>query len=1264
MAPVYDPETDEETKRWMPGPGHDKPAGKSSDPRSENAAAGDSSDPRSELSRAEQGGAGGGSFNYNPSDKLKTLEKLSSPVGVALAAKNFFWGSRRRKAGTTGGAFGVGGLIATLMMLSVISGPLQFLNIGSDMQSFHFAKNALEEDKRFFQMINDARKYIKNKNSGGEQTTEGELGGEYSQTFLDDLQAEGVTANFDGNGNFKSLTLDPAKNPKLEDVANQNSLNPNSDGTYTVSAEDLVKSGTMTEGVLTATGEDGLAQEIGYRFEVAPEGLDLHVMNNEGENYNSETPQEQAQTDQQENQEQSSTIEDGVSAPTISTQEKDSKGNPCTDQKASATDCSQASNSENDTTQAQSQSQQTASAEAGGGTDSPRVKSFRDNIKDVLSGKSLSIGAGIGFLCSLVELSAHWSSIKMNMVILPLIRTTTLFMSVASQIKSHQGVSLSRLSNMSKQLYDANKITKNSSDPYAQTGWKDSETQIAEEQNSGMTDVTQKKDAGIKPGPTLTGVGAQENPLLGFLGDVPLIGTACALASSTIGGAVITVVSFFGGGVENITTNMIAKGARDFAIGLFGGIAINKGISYLTDFLTHWLLGSPATAFPKGAQLGNYLNFGGRLAANSQAITAGGSALSDTEVAQLDKQTTKQQQQRFTSNSFADRIFNPYLPGSLVNKMATDLSPSISTNFADIFTHASSIFSDLVSAPASLLSHPALADSGSANLQNIYGFSEYGFSDAEMNSARDPYPNSVEAAELLDQDCVSNNAVNTSCGPITEAFQCFGVNITGTPESGSQGQYIQWDVQVNTDPSKIPNPYNTSGSNAYPSNCNSDSQFSTTVGDPVTANWQTIRFYIMDTEVMKSMACYEGDATSCSELGFQASSAPATPTHNAPYFTTQGNKILVTQTNKQFVPYGISIIDDLDQSDWCTAHNEAATDAQIKAAGQYWHANTIRIQVSEDKFENGATCQGVPSEGTTQALQRLITEVNEIESLGAIPVISDNTERTNPSQHGPTNTTLNFWQVVTAYLSGNGGGKYSNVVFDIYNEPATDGSVWQKGGSYCTTSSGTATDGSEQGDKSHKKCATYLGMQTIVNSIRSASNSLSNNLILVEGPRAASTLAELDQYPITGSDLVFAYHHVDFTNPVATWENDIGLNLKTKVPIIDGEWTEYASTRTYECYPRAPQYVANYLNVLKQNDIGLIFWSLEPGVGIQTNNPQPVSDSLNTSFPTDVSAYSQPTSFGSNYACTTQNGQPDGNLLQQGAGSDIMQYFAKNDPGE
>jgi len=190
-------------------------------------------------------------------------------------------------------------------------------------------------------------------------------------------------------------------------------------------------------------------------------------------------------------------------------------------------------------------------------------------------------------------------------------------------------------------------------------------------------------------------------------------------------------------------------------------------------------------------------------------------------------------------------------------------------------------------------------------------------------------------------------------------------------------------------------------------------------------------------------------------------------------------------------------------------------------------------------------------------------------------------------------------------------------------------------------------------------------MQDVVNSIRNDSSPLNNNLIWAEGPSSGDTLASLDQYQLSGNNIEYSYHHVDFSSQSTDWKSDAGLELTIKVPIVDGEWAQYASAGP-ECQPEAPQYIDSYFNTLKTNNIGLVFWSLEPGVGTTTPDPAPVSSKIDSDwvgsdgkFPTTASDFSQPNSFQSNYSCTGGiNGQP---LIDQGAGQKVMQYFQQND---
>lgn len=358
------------------------------------------------------------------------------------------------------------------------------------------------------------------------------------------------------------------------------------------------------------------------------------------------------------------------------------------------------------------------------------------------------------------------------------------------------------------------------------------------------------------------------------------------------------------------------------------------------------------------------------------------------------------------------------------------------------------------------------------------------------------------------------------------------------------------------------------------------------------------------------------------------------------FFTVIGKNICDKNGNS-FTPYGISVVDDLEGTDWCSPQNEAATNAQIQAAIDYWHVNSIRLQVSEDNFVNGSTCVSNGQTYTAQdAMARLGQEVSKIESAGRVPIINDDTEQTGGSL-APTQTTINFWNQVTAYFaSQNTNGEYNNIIFDIFNEPITNGSVWLNGGNF-------------QGK-------TYLGMQQVVNAIRTGPN-LSDNLIFVEGEGQvngythSTSLAMLNQYQLTGSNLVYDYHHINLNQPESDWKKTMGLDSSINAPIVDGEWTQYASPRTYECYINAPNNIQTYFDLMQQNNIGLIFWSLEPGVGtVNGSSAYPVSDTITSWFPTIASGYSTPDSFVGDYACQYDS---SGNLLGVGAGTDVIDYF-------
>jgi hypothetical protein len=568
-------------------------------------------------------------------------------------------------------------------------------------------------------------------------------------------------------------------------------------------------------------------------------------------------------------------------------------------------------------------------------------------------------------------------------------------------------------------------------------------------------------------------------------------------------------------------------------------------------------------------------------------------------------------------------------PDSLVSHMAIITSGFMNGSFFTSLTHLGAILLNPFHAFSALFDSVdyKIADAATpiTSANTYYGNVQFGYTQAEK-ALLDSCPQDTHDPKLCSYGVLENQNILDESGNeaaiASKYSDCFTKTVGQLESSGEIQRDVNGDVIANAG---LCSPDNLSFNSPDPLAVDTDS--SSPKSRDMIFRYRVAEGYNNTLDQLSCEQTVSADSTCDSPPDSTSTSTPTTTTASAPatcpasgYFSVCGSRINDPSGN-EFTPYGISVIDDLDQPDWQNPAYQAASDAQIQAAANYWHVNSIRLQVSEANIV-----------GNTAAMARLGAEVDEIESLKKIPIINDNLEQTDTTQAGPTSRTIAFWQQVTSYLASQSSTKYTNVIFDIYNENKLDWAGWQKGGSG------------------------YVGMQDVVNAIRSGSN-LNNNLIMIEGPNQASSLADLDQYPITGSNLAFAYHHVDFTQPSATWENTIGLNLSTKVPIIDGEWAQYASTRTYECYPQAPQYVANYLSVLQSNNIGLIFWSLEPGVGTATyKTPQPVSDGITANFPTTASDYSQPNYFQGSYACADG---PGGNLVGQGAGAEVMSYFEK-----
>jgi hypothetical protein len=339
-------------------------------------------------------------------------------------------------------------------------------------------------------------------------------------------------------------------------------------------------------------------------------------------------------------------------------------------------------------------------------------------------------------------------------------------------------------------------------------------------------------------------------------------------------------------------------------------------------------------------------------------------------------------------------------------------------------------------------------------------------------------------------------------------------------------------------------------------------------------------------------------AAHAQDAGAQTSCA-----HAVGPFKDSGTKVL-QGNGSVFIPYGITVTGLAHQN---YQDYTAADDTRIAATASDWCANTVRLQVAQDNL--------VGAKGTAYSaafMSAIKAEVSLAESNGLVVVINAQTEDVSPYEPGPTKATAVFWKDLIGVY-----GADPQVVFDLFNEPRINtGSaagtwhMWQQGGIY-------------QG-------VTYLGEQTLVNDVRTDG---APNLVWIEAPYAGSNLDEVGSHPIRGGPLMYDIHHPAGAHNSTVWWNDFGYLVKQGIaPVVVGEWTNYASTKS-ECWSDAPQAVPNFLTYLQNHGIGMTAWELADGVLVES------------------AALNDPTYIKTNWSCT--------NGLNEGAGHQIMSWYER-----
>lgn len=787
------------------------------------------------LAKPQQGGGTAGTELHALNSANKQMDTEAGEPTKGGPFRRYFWSSNKRKAATLGGASGILGIVVALFsFLGFSTGPLQSVRIAQLLTGPFSVLGHVNaaSDYRTGKLLYDVYKTgdISKFDAGDTRLTP--LGKALKKPVLQGLEDRGITPEYGTLKTFEGFTVD-ITNPKSPyyglsqeealtklqaDLGNSKKL------TFTWSDADQTKIFVSGEGfngdaaAIKATSAIIAETYDNWLFGKVAAALNSHFLFQYTEASTFHPLRKlQVQKTQQLidalkawwNDRNANKLKDGVDPSTIDaanaeeqTQTTDPNGKPIT-----------------------------TTTDAPGESGPVTVSGIRAKLLDLPGAKPGLTAAGaiatlVGLVCLLQAIDHGIGAIRYVQVMLPMMREAMYAISVGSQIMTNRDVDINEVNQLASQFntYDAKTHQATSS-------WSDAAPIESLGGGKGGIDMSSDvKDMFSSGAPAW------------------LKWTEAGAVTTLCGGAAQVVV-----GVASVTIGIFSGALFSTAAGLAAGYFLAP---HIVDFVSNLLAGTaidPSTL--SGAQWGNVIAYGARLAGNAQAIQYGGVALNNQQVAVLDSSAEVQSQSEFHAESLADRIFNPNdyrsVVGSAIDQV--NLSGGVQGIMATI-TNLPALFGSLFKMPLGLFSSVTHA----ASTPYQYPFPEFGFSQADLTNPAvdDPVANAKTVGTLLD-----NNNTNGEPDYIQEGLDCFGVSIT----KGTDG----WDAEPSTT-SPSDNGFvqdRTRGVNAY---------------DPGTydqnaciknndLNWLRFRMWIYDTRLANGYACYMGDATSCANDSFSGS---------------------------------------------------------------------------------------------------------------------------------------------------------------------------------------------------------------------------------------------------------------------------------------------------------------------------------------------------------------------------------------------------------
>jgi hypothetical protein len=764
--------------------------------------------------------------------KTNQFSSISNTVAPLKGIGGFLWGSNQKKAGLGLGIISV--LIGGIISLSLVSGPLELVQISKLMDKFHFSSLRNAENSRLekiAQFIYDP--------SRPERTRLGLVGnaiadnlesriheatglkplyedGQFKGWIADSAEFDGYTSEEIKNAMAKQFNVDPSS----IDTINVNGedfhiYNPDSGGLNLISRYRSQMS-TARE-LLSESGLNGISSYIGARVLKSRAGWSFHPIKALDSEYQAKlfsllgSARDKAVEklkQQFDTNEETALTNDVTVPPTEETgQAENSSGNTVSD---------------------------TPKQEAAGAGSSIENTPSESNIH----GKILGGGAVlIGVACVMNGIDKEIPKLRMIKVILPMMKFAGQYMSLGSQIQSGQNLDPIQVGFYSQLLNGKN----SKGQPSSWSQAKSIEAELGQPQTGpDLPKSAQVFDGGVP---------------FSFLNNIPLLNPVCSALGSPLGFIASTVIAPF----------------QSF----FQQFVIGPALNSIVKSIVGWLTGIPINVFSgAGATDGNYINYGSMLSANEQFASAGGVPLSQSQSSVIADANQSLSNTVFKSKSLAYRLFNPYNPNTLAAKLVDNFGSSNATqNVATVFSEFGSIFSSTLRNLSDVFTGLSNA-SAQQPAYNYNGLKAVGFTAAQLSDPKYNDPFKIGCIVVGGPGCPAsdgNGILGSASNPNSpfnvtyknRIYICFGDTVTF---NSTEGKYGAWDINfTNSGPIDM---YGGPSENTpyQQQNCSSKNP-----------DWMYIRFWLLDTETIEGYDCYAGNNAiayqSCLDVGYSSGSS-------------------------------------------------------------------------------------------------------------------------------------------------------------------------------------------------------------------------------------------------------------------------------------------------------------------------------------------------------------------------------------------------------